>query len=153
MVRKTLLNEGDFHEMLSRIRSLSRESTPRWGSMNVSQMVSHCNKVMQVATGELILPETNWMIRTVGVLTKKEMWLFNNGIPPYMPTFEAVKENSSCNLEECRQSLITTMDKFLLVERNGQLPQKHPLFGAMSHKDWGFLEYKHINHHLKQFGQ
>ena len=28
----------------------------------------------------------------------------------------------------------------------------HALFGPMTRRDWGFLCYKHFDHHLRQFG-
>lgn len=29
---------------------------------------------------------------------------------------------------------------------------EHPLFGAMTVRDWGVLMHKHTDHHLRQFG-
>jgi len=45
------------------------------------------------------------------------------------------------------------MDRFLQTCEQKKLPKNHPLFGSMTPEDWGFLQYKHMNHHLKQFGQ
>ena len=28
----------------------------------------------------------------------------------------------------------------------------HPVFGALSKNQWGILSFKHVDHHLKQFG-
>ena len=28
----------------------------------------------------------------------------------------------------------------------------HPIFGAFTHQQWGQLQYKHLDHHLRQFG-
>ncbi|WP_367269084.1 hypothetical protein [uncultured Chryseobacterium sp.] len=44
-----------------------------------------------------------------------------------------------------------TLDDYLMYFKNGSLPDHHVLFGKMQEKDWGFLEYKHLDHHLKQF--
>ena len=29
---------------------------------------------------------------------------------------------------------------------------EHPLFGVLSREEWAELEYKHLDHHLRQFG-
>lgn len=115
-------------------------------------MLAHCDKILKVANGELVLPEIHPALRLIGVATKKEMWIFNNGIPPNMPTFSLVKVEQHCNFEACRNILLASLEKFKTISKKGNLPKWHPLFGEMSHKDWGFLQYKHLNHHLKQFG-
>lgn len=30
--------------------------------------------------------------------------------------------------------------------------KKHPFFGSMDDSQWGVLQYKHLDHHLRQFG-
>jgi hypothetical protein len=44
-----------------------------------------------------------------------------------------------------------------LVGRYGSPPAgdfhaEHPLFGVLTWEEWGEIEYKHIDHHLRQFG-
>lgn len=50
-----------------------------------------------------------------------------------------------------------TTGKRLLMERLQQAAEAthlhpHPLFGNLSKKAWGYLLWKHIDHHLRQFG-
>ncbi len=87
----------------------------------------------------------------IGITAKKEMWLFNNGIPHNMPTFQKLIVNFECDFEMARKTLLQTLKDYLEVYNNNQLPENHALFGKMKEKDWGFLEYKHLDHHLKQF--
>ena len=79
------------------------------------------------------------------------MQLFNNGIPRNMPTFQKLIINFECAFDEEQQNLLKTLDDYLVHFQNGNLPDHHVLFGKMEEKDWGFLEYKHLDHHLKQF--
>lgn len=152
MVRKSLHNEEDFEEVLKRLNLLNETSLRKWGRMSSAQMLVHCDRVLQVATGKIILPEIHPFLRLIGIVTKKEMWLFNNGIPPDMPTFRTVKCNERYDFEVSRKDLLNTLNEFCVVSSSGKLPVRHPLFGEMRYEDWGFLEYKHLNHHLKQFG-
>lgn len=152
MVRKSLHNAEDFNEIVERLNFLTVNAKADWGKMNAAQMLSHCNKILKVANGELILPKINPFLKLIGIITKKEMWLLNNGIPPNMPTFDLVKVNNNCSFESCKTEILKSLEKFQIISQEGKLPEQHPLFGVMSHKDWGFLQFKHLNHHLKQFG-
>jgi hypothetical protein len=51
-----------------------------------------------------------------------------------------------------RQGLLDLIDR--LIERGTDAAGKetHPFFGKLSGKEWGELTYKHIDHHLQQFG-
>ncbi len=120
--------------------------------MNVAQMLCHCNKVLKVPLRKIVLPKTNFLIYAIGNFTKFEMKIFNNGIPPNMPTFRKLIVEENCNFEESREGLMETLDEFIRISNENKLPEKHELFGKMTKKDWGFMEYKHLNHHLKQFG-
>lgn len=120
--------------------------------MNSAQMLCHCDKVLKVAIGKLILPKTNFFIYYIGNLTRIEMMIFNNGIPPNMPTFKKLVVEEICNFEGCRENLLKTLNEFIRISSENKLPERHELFGKMTKKEWGFMEYKHLNHHLKQFG-
>ena len=151
-MKKSLFNENDLAEIKVRISLLEVSAKSKWGKMNASQMLCHCDKILQVGLGKIILPKRNFIIKTIGIITKTEMKIFNNGILPNMPTFKEVKVFENCNFEKSRVDLLTTLDEFLEKSEKGNLLSHHELFGKMTKYDWGFLEYKHLNHHLKQFG-
>lgn len=119
--------------------------------MNVCQMLKHCDLVLQVALQEVELPSINILLKGVGILTKQEMYVFNNGIPRNMPTFQKLIVNFECDFDESKTNLLKTLIKFRAACENKALPDHHQLFGNMTEKDWEFLEYKHLDHHLKQF--
>ena len=151
MVKKTLHNKHFFDEIKLRISKLSADSERRWGRMNVAQMLYHCDLVLQVPLQKIELPEINYIFRAIGVLTKKEMQIFNNGIPHNMPTFQKLIVNFECSFDEAKNNLLKTLDLYREAFEKKRLPKEHVLFGTMKEKDWGFLEYKHLDHHLKQF--
>lgn len=151
MVRKTLHNKHFFNEIIVRISKLSADSERKWGKMNVAQMLHHCDLVLQIPLQKVELQKINYIFRTIGIITKKEMQIFNNGIPHNMPTFQKLIVNFECNFEEARSHLLKTLDLYWEAFEKERLPKEHVLFGTMKKKDWGFLEYKHLDHHLKQF--
>ena len=114
-------------------------------------MLKHCDLVLQVALIKVELPHINILYKAIGILTKAEMYVFNNGIPRNMPTFQKLIVNFECDFDESKTNLLNTMNSFRTASENRNLPDRHRLFGKMTEKDWGFLEYKHLDHHLKQF--
>ncbi|WP_100376986.1 hypothetical protein [Chryseobacterium geocarposphaerae] len=119
--------------------------------MNAAQMLYHCDLVLQIPLQKIELQKINYIFRAIGIITKKEMHIFNNGIPHNMPTFQKLIVNFECSFEEARNNLLKTLDFYWDSFEKQSLPKEHILFGAMKEKDWGFLEYKHLDHHLKQF--
>ena len=49
-------------------------------------------------------------------------------------------------------------EKNLLLEKinrfteNNMIAEKHPVFGKLTKEQWSKATWKHIDHHLKQFG-
>ncbi|PXW18083.1 uncharacterized protein DUF1569 [Chryseobacterium sp. CBTAP 102] len=119
--------------------------------MNGCQMLKHCDLVLQVALGKLELPRIHVMFEAIGIFTKIEMYIFNNGIPRNMPTFQKLIVNFECDFDVSKANLLKTLEEFREACEKHRLPERHRLFGKMTEKDWTFLEYKHLDHHLKQF--
>ncbi|WP_353145695.1 DUF1569 domain-containing protein [Chryseobacterium sp.] len=151
MVRKRLNDPVCFTEIVDRISRLSQNSKGRWGKMDVCQMLKHCDLVLQIALQKIELPPINIFFRIIGVTTKIEMYVFNNGIPRNMPTFQKLIVNFECDFDESKTNLLKTLKEFREACEHAKLPESHRLFGTMTEKDWEFLEYKHLDHHLKQF--
>lgn len=114
-------------------------------------MLKHCDLVLKVVLRKVELPDINIVFRAIGAATKMEMQIFNNGIPRNMPTFRKLIVNFECDFDESKTNLLNTLEDFRTASENKELPDHHKLFGKMTEKDWGFLEYKHLDHHLKQF--
>lgn len=68
---KSLHNEEDLEEIRRRLERLTEFSKPKWGRMNAAQMLKHCSLVLQIPLSKLKLPETGFLIRSIGVVTKK----------------------------------------------------------------------------------
>lgn len=150
-MKKSLHNPVDFEEIRQRILHLTEDSSPKWGKMNAAQMMKHCNLVLQVPLKNIDLPSVNIIFGAIGIMAKIEMQLFNNGIPRNMPTFQKLIVNFECDFSKTQHELLETLDAYWKAFEHKNLPDRHELFGEMTEKDWGFLEYKHLNHHFKQF--
>ncbi len=142
----------DQDEVKQRLSALAEDAEARWGRMNATQMLKHCRLVLEIPQGKISVPEPPRIIRFVGIVTKTEMKIFKNGIPRNMPTFAELRAEECTDYTTEMVDLLHTLDGYCALADAGKLPDRHPLFGKMQPKDWGFLEYKHLDHHLKQFG-
>ncbi|MBJ7881677.1 DUF1569 domain-containing protein [Gelidibacter salicanalis] len=148
---QTLFDQKVHHEVLRRLDSLTENSTPNWGKMDVAQMVKHCQMPLLVATGKMELTEK------VGVLKKLLLKLYKPILYNDKPWPESVTtpkdflvtEPQVFELEKAH--LKTIINEFHNKALNMHWP-KHPYFGNFSTDQWGKMQYKHLDHHFRQFG-
>ena len=139
-MRKSLHNLSDVNEIINRIHHLHENSLRKWGSMTVSQMMVHCAKILEIPNKNLQLRNLHFLVKVIGVITKHELRIFNNGIPHNMPTFQEVIVNETCDFLESKKYLLATLDEYVWNVSQNNLPKTHQLFGKMTKFDWGFLE-------------
>jgi len=146
---RSILNEADRAEITSRLSSLSVSSTRRWGSLDVGGMLQHLRLSAQMAVGELKVADSNK--RVFQVFPLKHLILYVLPFPKGAPTAPELHPGSAPSLEEERAALLALMDRIGAGPREGPGPA-HPLFGPLSWREWAAATYKHVDHHLKQFG-
>lgn len=146
----SLADPGARATLCERIGKLDHNAVRQWGRMTAHEMVCHLNDSFRVATGEKhASPDTNLLKRTVfkwvalhtslpwphGVATRPELLPGHGGTPPT----DWTRDHSEL------QKLVPA---FAARQNYGF----HPLFGEMSKADWLIWAYRHIDHHLRQFG-
>ncbi|MEO8517107.1 MAG: DUF1569 domain-containing protein [Flavobacterium sp.] len=146
----SIFNKTDNQEIISRIEKLTPNTEPGWGKMNPAQMLSHCQCPMNVAFGDLSL-KSNFILLLVGRLYKKKI-LAAPGFKKNSPTAPDFIRNGECNFETSKSELIQKINLFSELGEKAIKSYKHPFFGTMSAEEWDVLQWKHLDHHLKQFG-
>jgi hypothetical protein len=68
------------------------------------------------------------------------------------PTAPALLIVDRRDLDAERQRLSTLVDRFSAGGPAQCTTHPHPFFGRLSLEQWAELMYKHIDHHLRQFG-
>lgn len=145
-----IYDESALEEIIARIDQLSPHSTPRWGKMNAAQMLAHCSVFQSIAMGELS-PARGWLGKLIGKLVSpafyndKPLQKNMSTIPEMMIVTESVFEHEKATLKQ----------KLRIFQSNG--PERctahpHPFFGTLTPEQWGKGIYKHLDHHLQQFG-
>ena len=145
---KSIFDEKVYNEIVSRVNNLNANSKGQWGKMTIAQMVWHCQIPLKVAikykkTNKKGNPLIRWFFKKS--LYNDKPWRKN------LPTssFAKAREDKDFNTElETLQKLIHEVYK--VRDRKDWNP--HPLFGSFTPQQWGQMQYKHLDHHLGQFG-
>jgi hypothetical protein len=85
-----------------------------------------------------------------GAMAKKRM-LHEGQFAKDLPTAKEFVIVTDRDFEQEKQRLINTIKRFT-SSADPHSTQQHPFFGKMSGNEWSVLTYKHLDHHLRQFG-
>ena len=144
---KNLFDTSIKEDIISRINKLTPLSQRQWGKMDVAQMLAHCQMPLGVAIGKHKL-KGSFFIKLIGPLFKKQ--LFND--KPFkldLPTDKSFKIADLRDFENEKQNLIAMINDFCETTMSGE---PHPFFGKLSKEQWSKGTWKHLDHHLRQFG-
>lgn len=139
-------------EVIGRIQRLQTNTVPQWGKMNVAQMLAHCNVTYDYtyspksfkAPGAL----KKFFLKT---LIKK----YIVGPKPYRQNIHTAPDfiiADSRNFEDEKKKLIQNLDRTQQLGRSYFEGKDNFSFGKMTAEEWNTMYYKHIDHHLRQFG-
>jgi uncharacterized protein with PQ loop repeat len=136
-----------------RIRTLRSDSVRRWGRMTAHQMVCHLIDCNRMALGELAV--TPPATRIPRAITK---WVslytpvpWPKGLPTNPELDQDVAGMRPSDFGADAAALDVTVERLTTRAGRGDWPP-HPDFGAMSEQDWLRWAYRHMDHHLRQFG-
>jgi hypothetical protein len=150
---KNIIDDLIKSETIKRIEKLNSTASPKWGKMNVNQMLCHCADQLRFANGTkqsvfvgnlMMTTVFKWLVLTVlkapkgKIETVKELKQGRGGT--YPTNFENDKKALTDLIKNFDESFMT--NKIVV----------HPAFGRMSHWQYGRLAYVHLDHHLNQFG-
>ncbi|MCK7591934.1 DUF1569 domain-containing protein [Subsaxibacter sp. CAU 1640] len=148
---KSLFDSDTHEEVLKRLDQLDEHKQPLWGKMNVAEMLNHSQRPLKVANGRMTLTESpNAFMRLIFRFYKSEMY---NDKPwkQNIPTVKDFKVVEFDTFQKEKEGLIECINEFQKKDLNLHWP-KHPFFGEFTTDQWGKMQYKHLDHHLRQFG-
>ena len=147
---KTLFQKETVDEIVDRINKLSSGSQRQWGKMNVDQMLAHCSVGMQTASGEIFL-KSGLFLKLIGSFFKSQT---TNDKPfgKESPTHPGFIIGSTEGFEKEKQNLLGLIKQFHQGGEAKCTTNPHSFFGKLTPQEWGSLQYKHLDHHLTQFG-
>ena len=148
-MKKTLWDDEARTSLLRRLDALTPQSAAKWGRMNAGEMIAHLLSGMHLADGAIAAkprrsPFRRWPLKYLFVY-----WVpFPKGAPaPREIVTRGTPADWDANLGALRESIVEMASR----DRHAAWPD-HPVFGALSGRAWGALGWRHLDHHLRQFG-
>jgi hypothetical protein len=148
MELKSLFDSQAKQEILARLEKIGPDTQHVWGKMNAAQMLTHCNRAIGVALGTFQL-HPNWFMKTMGPMFKSVLYSpkpFGHGSPT---ASEFKTANVDSNFAEEKTKLVNAINRYSI---ENIVDKKHPIFGTFTDEQWGKSQWKHLDHHFRQFG-
>ncbi|HHC78937.1 MAG TPA: DUF1569 domain-containing protein [Flavobacteriia bacterium] len=148
---KNVFNPQDVNQLLERIEKLSSDTQQQWGKMDASQMLAHCNVTYEMVYTDKH-PKPNAVVKFILKTFIKNKVVSET---PYQkngktaPQF-VMKSDKDFNAEKKR--LIAYIKKTQELGAAHFDNKESHSFGKLSSAEWNNMFYKHLDHHLNQFG-
>ncbi|MEM7085605.1 MAG: DUF1569 domain-containing protein [Bacteroidota bacterium] len=145
---KSLFDDETYSEIRNRLNNLSENSERQWGKMTPGQLACHLQMPLNIILEKADYGvKPNWL---VNLLFKKTMysdklWRKN------LPTAKGFKITDDKDFATEKAKLEALLDEFD-AQRDRTHWQPHPAFGPLTKDQWGKMQYKHLDHHFRQYG-
>ena len=141
-------------EYIPLLQKLSAGQKAVWGKMDGQQMVEHMRDVFKLANGKIVLPLLNTdpekLAKARDFMMSNEPFKENTRVP-VMP--EEPRAHKYASLEEAIAKLEPEInDMFVVYDADPHKKLMHPMFGELDYEQQIHYIYKHVGHHLRQFG-
>ena len=148
---KNLFEAARVDEVKQRIAQLRPDSVRQWGTMNPAQALEHCSRGVETALGDKKPPRV-FIGRILGPIVKPKVMGNDEPLRRNTPTVEGLVIRDERNLAKERTRLYGMIDRFAAAGSKGCTTHPHTFFGPLTPEQWAILMYKHLDHHLRQFG-
>jgi Protein of unknown function (DUF1569) len=145
-----LYNQSDVLGILTRIEKLTSNAQKQWGKMNVDQMLAHVNASLETAMA-LNFPKRLFIGRIIGGFMKST-FLNDKPMSKNSPTDKNYVFTDTRNFEKEKVKSIELIKTFCEAGPSKCTQHPHSFFGKLTTNEWAILQWKHFDHHLRQFG-
>ena len=144
----TLYDHASREGIVARVRQVQPTSVRRWGVMAPELLLPHLAGGIRRA---LEKPATGPVPGPLLGLIKR--WLLIHQLP--WPKAKIQSPPNSFRVppttwKQDQETVVSLIQAFVTTDAD-KLTQLHPTFGRMTARDWGVLQYRHLDHHLRQF--
>lgn len=148
---KSVFNPADVVELIYRVNKLTPNAQPQWGKMTVAQMLAHLNVAYEMVFTDKH-PRPNAFMRLILKAFVKQTVV---GPKPYKrnsPTAPAfiIKDDKDFETEKTR--LLSHINQTQQLGEEYFHNKASNSFGKLTAAEWNVMFYKHLDHHLTQFG-
>ena len=147
---KSLFDTAVTQEIVDRINKLTPDTKALWGKMRVEQMLAHAQTPLHIALGDKKF-KGGLMAFLFGKIAKKNM-VKDEPFKKNLPTAPSFVVKDERKFEEEKAGLIELVQRFSKEQKEKLDSRPHSFFGNLTADEWNTLQYKHLDHHLRQFG-
>jgi hypothetical protein len=148
---KNLFEAATAKEIKERIAKVGPDCQRQWGKMTAPQAMAHCSAAMEWAVGDSVTPRM-FVGRILGPMFKSMVLKDEKPMGRNAPTVKSLVVADERDLgKECAR-LSSLVERFCAGGPQGCTKNPHAFFGQMTPEEWAALMYKHVDHHLRQFG-
>ena len=147
---KNLFEPETASEVIARIDKLQPTAVRHWGKMDAAQMMAHCSITLDIASGRLNLPRL-----LLGRLVAPFFKSIYTDEKPFRKNGPTGKELVVADQRDFAREREQLKVKLLEFHKGGEARctrHPHPFFGSLTPQAWSRGMYKHLDHHLRQFG-
>ena len=148
---KNLFQPATVQELNERLAHLRPDSPRQWGKMTPAQAVAHCTIAMELACGDR-RPPRMLIGRLIGRVIKPVAFKESEPMRRNSPTIPGFEVSDDRDLAQERGKLISIIARFAACGPSGCTTHPHSFFGRLTPDEWSMWMYKHLDHHLRQFG-
>ena len=141
--------------MFSSLGEINNETRANWGKMSPQHMIEHLADFFDVSSGrlvfELVTPAEH-LPKYRDFLMSEKVFRENTKAPASILGDEP-RPLRHPDVPSATNTLLEAVNRFFdYFEDPNAAPTVHPVFGALNFDDWVRLHFKHVTHHLRQFG-
>lgn len=153
---KTLARARDREAILARLNVLRPDARPRWGRMSAHQMICHLADSVRMLRGDTRVTPT-LRLRPRVVVKWIALYLpvpWPGGLPTSPEIDQERGGTRPTTFDTDLHQLQTLVSVIAETTETAAQPARppHPVFGRLSNADWLRWAYRHMDHHLRQFG-
>ena len=148
---KNLFEATTVEDVKQRITSLNSGCERQWGTMTAAQALAHCSASMEWAVGDSYPPRM-FVGSLIGRMIKGKVLGDNEPMRRNSPTAKTLIVKDDRVLEAEQKRLCALVDRFAAGGPKSCTTHPHSFFGRLTPDEWAILTYKHLDHHLRQFG-
>ena len=149
----SLLDPPTRARMEARVTRLQPDSARQWGRMTPHQAICHMSDAFRMALNEREVAAVPTAFRPL--VRFVALWLPMRWPAGRIKTLSEIDQGAGGTppgeFERDRADLLALMTRFCAATPVRRC-STHPIFGPMSTAAWGRWGYRHVDHHLRQFG-
>ena len=148
---KNLHDPSNAAELRGRLAKMQPSAARQWGRMTPAQALAHCASAIEIALGDQ-QPRRLLIGRVIGGMVKPSLLGNDKPMKTGAPTSPELKVEDERDFATERQRLDRVIERFATAGPAACTTHPHSFFGKLEPDEWAILMYKHVDHHLRQFG-